>query len=214
LGGFARGLGVGAGTEKAFHFGTGQTFTSRISASLYAFPASDPTPFSTLPPPAPRSPQQAQQAQEEEEKNEDLKAAAFVKGQSGEEGETVLKDVPALLYWFDREGNKWAHRGAGPLHLNRGDGHYRIVMRRDQIETVALNTLVFAAMKPELVDSKSAHQVRFLAPLPGDNTKVVPMSLRFKTTEDAESFYSAWKQAIEDLQNGKTPTKEEGAEAE
>jgi hypothetical protein len=82
-------------------------------------------------------------------------------------------------------------------------------MRRGQIGTVALNALVFPGMKPERVDSKRTHKVQFLAPLPGADTRIVPMALMFKTSEDADSFCSAWKQAIEDLPNRKTPAKAE-----
>jgi hypothetical protein len=181
-----------AAAEVSFHFGTGQTFTSRVSAAQHAFPANDPCVF-VIPPAAARA-----AAPEEEDKNEDLKTVAFVAGRSGEEDETVIQDVTAQLYMFD--GTKWTQRGVGPLHLNRGGGgRHRIVMRRDQTGTVALNAPVFAAMKPELIDSKTAHQVQFLAPLPGESAKVAPMSLKFKTSEDAERFCSAWKQAIADL---------------
>lgn len=104
--------------------------------------------------------------------------------------------------------------GAGNLHLNKGDGFYRLVMRRKQVGKVCLNMRVFSDMKPkaqqrnyvsfigyEVDDTLQASQED--SNNGGDKSatqlKYIVFKLRFKDEATQKDFISKLNDIIQEL---------------
>jgi hypothetical protein len=194
----------------AFHFGTGAMFRSRVDPSI-TFPAADPIGalsfestflqfFSTSSRPADSLGNDNTMEGSEERRLIDIK--------SSDENEKVLLEVSGVLFAYDQAEKKWSERGQGRIRLSQGEGFYRLLMRRSQIETITLNMKINGNMKPELVEvkGKSSNRIKFLGFLPSlkhDTTpKLQPLVLRFQSADDASTLLTIWKKAIERVQSG------------
>ena len=159
-----------------FHFGTGRSFTSHVSAN---------TPFA--------------------DRVERTEMTLFPTGdppdqKTGEEDDEVLLDVSVNLYRLrvdeDTGERGYVERGSGQLHLNRSNGFHRVVVRQ-VTGNVILNTRVFSGMNPRIV---SGRRVRFLASPAvsqgiSQSEGLSVMLASFKTNEDAERFVKAVEEA-------------------
>ena len=82
---------------------------------------------------------------------------------SGEENEETLINEEVKVFQFvineknEKNGKKpgeYAERGNGPLHFNKGDDYYRIIIR-NAVGATIVNSRIFESMKPILLETKS-----------------------------------------------------------
>ncbi|KAH0787687.1 hypothetical protein GPJ56_008344 [Histomonas meleagridis] len=91
---------------------------------------------------------------------------------------------------------KFVVKGEGPLHLNKGNGYYRIVVRRNKVGTIIVNSRVFERMNPSLKDNK----LRILLQNIEDKEEGVSVYLlKFDEYETAVKVTEEIKKAIQEI---------------
>ena len=191
----------GASTKLNFNFGTGKVFQADKSEFSKAFNISIPS-FNTSGSMSidMNSSQQQDEDHVDEEKNEFYESTE----KTGEEDETILLNTTASLYVF--KDKEYLNRGKGHLHFNYNEEHkfYRLVLRRENVGTVILNTRVFPQMKPQL---RNKTALSFLCPInenkssenqeSSDTSKLEILMLRMQE-ENCKKLLELMKKAVDE----------------
>jgi hypothetical protein len=175
--------------EISFHFGTGTTFKSSQSPTK-SFTAAIIEKRSQIP---------------AEEGGPDEIESKILVGVTGEESEEILVDVRAKLYQKEqREKDKieWFEKGLGNLHfnMNREEGFYRIVLRRDPLGIVALNSRIGQWNRPKIIGDKN-NRIQFVGTSSDGQHGIFILLL--ENSQKTQELLNAWNDAIEQIKSGK-----------
>lgn len=121
----------------------------------------------------------------------------------GEEGEdTLFNEKTKMMIFIKGEGEdkqgRWAERGSGNLHLNKGDGFYRLLLRRAETLKICLNvrlnkSMVFTGMRRDAVTFICPYKFEEQNDAPETITKIV---LRFKDEKVRDDFINKVNEII------------------
>ena len=148
------GFSLGAKPAKYFSFGTGEIFESKKDEKEK---------FAGLllprKPSVESKPEQKEAAKEES--TEDAIENTMVKVENaGEENDEILVNERCVLKQLvDHAGpeksikKEWVDRGTGTFHLNKDKttGIARMIIRRDPMDSISINTRIFKEMSPQLL---------------------------------------------------------------
>ncbi|XP_072180138.1 uncharacterized protein [Diadema setosum] len=120
---------------------------------------------------------------------------------TGEEGEVAVFSARGRLYYFHSASRSWKERGVGDIkimHAPKSDA-YRVVMRRDQVNTICANHYITKAMTmlPTL-DSDRAWVWHAMDTSDGEGVSE-QLAIRFEESTTAVSFKEAFERAQEAL---------------
>lgn len=124
---------------------------------------------------------------------------------TGEEGEKVLFSGRAKLYRFT--DNEWKERGIGDIKLlhDENKNKYRLLMRRDQILKVCLNSPITNQFKFEDGTNKTGTLAKFgCFDFSDEVSKPEVLTIKFKTKEILENFKKEVQKVVSIL-NGEKP---------
>merc|ERR1719427_1691197 len=141
--------------------------------------------------------------------------------QTGEEIETILFQIRAKLFLYDREKKEWKDRGVGNVKLTQSQQNYkpRLVMHRDQVLKVCLNQFVSYKDAIKLADMQGSEKaVTWVNQDFSDEEKpegeLLQLALRFKTIEIKDTFVKTLENAQNCEREDKMAEKSQYTEAQ
>merc|ERR1719427_2602162 len=141
--------------------------------------------------------------------------------QTGEEIETILFQIRAKLFLYDREKKEWKDRGVGNVKLTQSQQNYkpRLVMHRDQVLKVCLNQFVSYKDAIKLADMQGSEKaVTWVNQDFSDEEKpegeLLQLALRFKTIEIKDTFVKTLENAQNCEREDKIAEKSQYTEAQ
>lgn len=129
-----------------------------------------------------------------------------VEEKTGEEEEEILFDEKAILYMYktDDDGKGvFAEKGQGNIHINRGNGFYRITMRRCVLNQICLNSRIFEKMNPTLNKKGKKPLIQMMAQDLQDTNKLAMYRIVFQNEEIADKFFKTLQSSIEAVKSQK-----------
>merc|ERR1719427_1082228 len=139
----------------------------------------------------------------------------------GGEIETILFQIRAKLFLYDREKKEWKDRGVGNVKLTQNQQNYkpRLVMHRDQVLKVCLNQFVSYKDAIKLADMQGSEKaVTWVNQDFSDEEKpegdLLQLALRFKTIEIKDTFVKTLENAQNCEREDKIAEKSQYTEAQ
>ena len=123
---------------------------------------------------------------------------------SSEENEDVIYSQRAKLYRFDKNTSQWKERGVGNLKLlkHKITGHFRVLMRRDQILKVCANHFLTTDMELKRnANSDRSWMWHTIADVSDGEPKAEQLAIKFKNAEIAQEFKENFDMCKEELVN-------------
>ena len=121
---------------------------------------------------------------------------------SGEENEDVIYSQRAKLYRYDKNTSQWKERGVGNLKLlkHKITGHFRVLMRRDQILKVCANHFLTTDMELKRnANSDRSWMWHTIADVSDGEPKAEQLAIKFKNAEIAQEFKEKFDMCNDEL---------------
>ncbi|CAH0545652.1 unnamed protein product [Brassicogethes aeneus] len=114
---------------------------------------------------------------------------------TGEENETVLFCERAKL--FRHVNKEWKERGVGNVKIlqHKESGKIRVLMRRDQVHKICANHFLTADMSMSPMANNDRAYIWAAQDFTDGEMTVEKFCIRFKTSEEAKKFHSAFEDA-------------------